>query len=83
MAIGKHKDVENGEINGLKALEKPLLISSSECEDAQRAMKREPSLWMVLLCTLVAVYGSFEFGSCVSSICVNRRCNVRACSRAI
>ncbi|XP_022958836.1 sugar transporter ERD6-like 16 [Cucurbita moschata] len=65
MAIGKHKDVENGEINGLKVLEKPLLISSSECEGAQRAMKREPSLWMVLLCTLVAVYGSFEFGSCV------------------
>ncbi|CAK9329032.1 unnamed protein product [Citrullus colocynthis] len=59
MAIGQHKDSEN---NGLQALEESLLIS---CEGGEKAIKRESSLWMVLLCTLVAVCGSFEFGSCV------------------
>lgn len=65
MAIGQHKDGEN---NGLQALEESLLIC---CEGGEKAIKRESSLWMVLLCTLVAVCGSFEFGSCVSSICTS------------
>lgn len=72
MAI-EHKDIENGENNGPQALEEPL-ITSSKCESGERAikdLKREPSLWMVLLCTLVAVCGSFEFGSCVGSVCIN------------
>ncbi|KAL4014852.1 hypothetical protein IC575_027070 [Cucumis melo] len=64
--IEQHKIFENGENNGLQALEESLLVSSSDCEGCEKAVKKsESSLWMVLICTLVAVCGSFEFGSCV------------------
>lgn len=70
--IEQHKNFENGENNGLQALEESLLVSSSDCEGCEKAVKKsESSLWMVLICTLVAVCGSFEFGSCVSFICMN------------
>ena len=75
MAIEQHKSFENGDSNGLQALEESLLVShSSDCEGCEKAVKRsESSLWMVFICTLVAVCGSFEFGSCVSFVfvCMN------------
>ncbi|KAI9194399.1 hypothetical protein LWI28_005603 [Acer negundo] len=70
MAIGQYKDIENeGEIvNGLEDLEKPFIqqegkIVGSYHEDDND--NENGSIWMVLLCTFVAVCGSFEFGSCV------------------
>ncbi|KAJ4834111.1 hypothetical protein Tsubulata_039176 [Turnera subulata] len=68
MAIGQYKDVEQGEINGLEDLEKPLvggekIVSSGSEYDSEE--EENGSIWMVLLSTFVAVCGSFEFGSCV------------------
>ncbi|OMO53754.1 hypothetical protein CCACVL1_28373 [Corchorus capsularis] len=70
MAIGEFKDVENGEINGLEELEKPLIAEQEQSRVVYEADKNGggengSSNWMVLLCTFVAVCGSFEFGSCV------------------
>ncbi|KAF3457286.1 hypothetical protein FNV43_RR01943 [Rhamnella rubrinervis] len=72
MAIGQHKDIENGEISISHDLEEPFIIrnekvvSSSESEGSDVGVNDEKgSVWMVLLCTFVAVCGSFEFGSCV------------------
>ncbi|PPD82169.1 hypothetical protein GOBAR_DD20888 [Gossypium barbadense] len=62
MTIRQFKDVESGEINGLEDLEKPLIGA----DDEKIVVHHENgSIWMVLLCTFVAVCGSFEFGSCV------------------
>ncbi|WRX21080.1 Major facilitator [Theobroma cacao] len=61
MAIGQLKDVETGEINGLEDLEKPLIVE----EQTVVGSDESGSIWMVLICTFVAVCGSFEFGSCV------------------
>lgn len=55
MSIDEHKDVEGG----LSELEKPFIHGEESIEGG--------SISMVLLSTCVAVCGSFEFGSCVSS----------------
>ncbi|XP_038723139.1 sugar transporter ERD6-like 16 [Tripterygium wilfordii] len=69
MAGGQHKDIENGEINGLEDLEKPLVVQKKvvayEDEDDEADNGDGGSMAMVLLSTFVAVCGSFEFGSCV------------------
>ncbi|KAE8734998.1 Sugar transporter ERD6-like 16 [Hibiscus syriacus] len=72
MAIGQFKDVESGEIKGLEDLQKPLIVVVEENEkvvvvhgNGKNAGDENGSIWMVLLCTFVAVCGSFEFGSCV------------------
>lgn len=70
MTIRQYRDiVGQGEINSLEELEKGLI------EEAERIPEREydeteesGSMGMVLLCTFVAVFGSFEFGSCVSTL---------------
>ncbi|KAL4339947.1 hypothetical protein GQ457_08G033420 [Hibiscus cannabinus] len=62
MAIGKFGDVESGEIKGLEDLEQPLIVVH---DDGENVDDENGSIWMVLLCTFVAVCGSFEFGSCV------------------
>ncbi|CAK7332907.1 unnamed protein product [Dovyalis caffra] len=71
MTIRLERDVEQGEINGLEDLEKPLILEekivviSDNDETDQDQEKTAGSIGMVLLCTFVAVCGSFEFGSCV------------------
>ncbi|XVE65697.1 hypothetical protein DITRI_Ditri08aG0020400 [Diplodiscus trichospermus] len=68
MAIGQFKDVETGEINGLEELQKQLIAEEQNVvheKDHDRSSDESGSIWMVLLCTFVAVCGSFEFGSCV------------------
>ncbi|KAK2646679.1 hypothetical protein Ddye_021874 [Dipteronia dyeriana] len=71
MAIGQYKDVENGGeiVNGLEDLEKPFIQQEGEIVGSYHEEddndNEKGSLWMVLLCTFVAVCGSFEFGSCV------------------
>lgn len=70
MAIGQCKDVEkNAEIvNGLEDLETPFLQDKTkDVESGEDVDENENgSLWMVMLCTFVAVCGSFAFGTCVS-----------------
>ena len=73
MAIEQFKDVEAGEINGLEDLKKPLIAEEQNVvheNDHETAKSNDESgpIWMVLLCTFVAVCGSFEFGSCVSTL---------------
>lgn len=83
MAIEKCKDVQNGEIreNSLEDLEQPFLgtqvidkaVVGSDCSSTNSGDDQNGSIWMVLLSTFVAVCGSFQFGSCVSTyihICV-------------
>ncbi|GLT99231.1 hypothetical protein SLE2022_166830 [Rubroshorea leprosula] len=68
MAIGEVKDVERGEINDLGDLERPLIEEENVVgyeKNDEGAAADTGSIWMVLLCTFVAVCGSFEFGSCV------------------
>ncbi|XP_038991672.1 sugar transporter ERD6-like 16 isoform X5 [Hibiscus syriacus] len=73
MTIGQFKDVESGEIKGLEDLETPLIVVVEEDEkvvvvgvhgNGKSVGDENGSIWMVLLCTFVAVCGSFEFGSC-------------------
>ncbi|KDP40049.1 hypothetical protein JCGZ_02047 [Jatropha curcas] len=72
MAIGQYKDVEQGEINVLEDLKRPLvqeekIISHKIKNNYQTDNEEETtgSIGMVLFSTFVAVCGSFEFGSCV------------------
>ncbi|KAK8623846.1 hypothetical protein V6N13_065209 [Hibiscus sabdariffa] len=70
MAIGKFGAVESGEIKGLEDLEQPLIVVAEDEKivvhgDGGNVDDENGSIWMVLLCTFVAVCGSFEFGSCV------------------
>ncbi|XVE82015.1 hypothetical protein DITRI_Ditri15bG0113000 [Diplodiscus trichospermus] len=68
MAIGQFKDVEAGEINSFEEdLKKPLIVEEQNVvyETDDKNSDESGSIWMVLLCTFVAVCGSFEFGSCV------------------
>ncbi|XP_022843964.1 sugar transporter ERD6-like 16 isoform X2 [Olea europaea var. sylvestris] len=68
MAIDHHKDIENGIEKGLDDLQKPL-IQQAKCVDSEGddviVSEKNGSIGMVLISTLVAVCGSFEFGSCV------------------
>ncbi|KAL2464008.1 Sugar transporter ERD6-like 16 [Forsythia ovata] len=68
MAIDQYKDIENGIEKGLDDLQKPL-IQQAKCVDSEGddviTSENNGSIWMVLISTLVAVCGSFEFGSCV------------------
>ncbi|KAK2995548.1 hypothetical protein RJ640_014945, partial [Escallonia rubra] len=59
------KDVEGGENKGLEDLEVPFLQDAKVVDSDDGASKGSESIGMVLLCTFVAVCGSFEFGSCV------------------
>ncbi|KAF8016003.1 hypothetical protein BT93_H1528 [Corymbia citriodora subsp. variegata] len=70
MAIEQHKDVENGDNQGLEDLQEPLVKLEKKvvrCEDSEsdESVESSCSIAMVLLSTFVAVCGSFEFGSCV------------------
>ncbi|KAK9288742.1 hypothetical protein L1049_017206 [Liquidambar formosana] len=68
MGIDQYKDVENGESNGLDDLKIPFVKEENivACEDYEADKSvQNGSVGMVLLCTFVAVCGSFEFGSCV------------------
>jgi SP family sugar porter-like MFS transporter len=58
------KDFENGK--GTDVLEP--LVKKNELEEQLES--NDDELWMVLFSTLVAVCGSFEFGSCVSILIV-------------
>ncbi|XP_015573342.1 sugar transporter ERD6-like 16 isoform X1 [Ricinus communis] len=64
MAIGQCKDIEQGEINDLQDLERPL-IHEEKAVSFKNDEEENGSMNMVLLSTFVAVCGSFEFGSCV------------------
>ena len=76
MAIGQHKDVEQGEINSLEDLKTPLIhdedhhkvVVTIKNDDTNNSDQENGTMKMVLLSTFVAVCGSFEFGSCVSSL---------------
>ena len=59
MGIEKCIDAENTEIEDL---EEPFLGKQGNLDNDQSG-----SIWMVLLSSFVAVCGSFEFGSCVST----------------
>lgn len=66
MAIDQHKDVENG----LNELENPFIQQAKHVDSDED----NGSIWMVLLSTCVAVCGSFEFGSCVSTMFFHYLC---------
>lgn len=81
MGIQQCEDAEMGGKNGLEDLRKPLvegekLVVSNGLDYETDGSSREDglddgwgrSIWMVLLSTFVAVCGSFEFGSCVSTL---------------
>ncbi|KAF9605282.1 hypothetical protein IFM89_015898, partial [Coptis chinensis] len=64
MAISE--DVEKGGNRGLNAVRQPLIErEKTGAYDSTIRSRSEGSIGMVLLSTLVAVCGSFEFGSCV------------------
>ncbi|KAL3508018.1 hypothetical protein ACH5RR_033400 [Cinchona calisaya] len=72
MAIDKFNDIENGIGHDvLEELEKPfiqhakIVDSARDSSSSEAAAEENGSIAMVLLTTLVAVCGSFEFGSCV------------------
>lgn len=70
MTIKLQGDVEQGEIIGLEDLEKPLILEKkivviNDNNETDQDQESTGSIGMVLLCTFVAVCGSFEFGSCV------------------
>lgn len=70
MTIKLQGDVEQGEIIGLEDLEKPLILGEkivviNDDNETDQDQESTGSIGMVLLCTIVAVCGSFEFGSCV------------------
>ncbi|GMN46519.1 hypothetical protein TIFTF001_015685 [Ficus carica] len=72
MAIGQCKDVESGEIrnNSLEDLEQPFIKQENSVDfvdwnTSNSSTEENGSIWMVLLCTFVAVCGSFQFGCCV------------------
>uniref|UniRef100_A0A6N2N9F2 Major facilitator superfamily (MFS) profile domain-containing protein n=1 Tax=Salix viminalis TaxID=40686 RepID=A0A6N2N9F2_SALVM len=71
MTIRLQGDVERaGEVNGLEDLEKPLILEEkivviNDNHETDQDQESTGSIGMVLLCTFVAVCGSFEFGSCV------------------
>ncbi|KAJ6897996.1 sugar transporter ERD6-like 16 isoform X1 [Populus alba x Populus x berolinensis] len=70
MTIKLQGDVEQGEIIGLEDLEKPLILEEkivviNDNNETDQDQESSGSIGMVLLCTFVAVCGSFEFGSCV------------------
>ncbi|KAG5236107.1 sugar transporter ERD [Salix suchowensis] len=70
MTIRLQGDVERGEVNGLEDLEKPLILEErivviDDNHETDQDQESTGSIGMVLLCTFVAVCGSFEFGSCV------------------
>ena len=81
MGIQQCEDAEMGGKNGMEDLRQPLVeeekivvsdgleyeIDGSSSEDGLDDGSGG-SIWMVLLSTFVAVCGSFEFGSCVSTI---------------
>lgn len=80
MTIRQFKDVESGEIKGLEDLEEPLIVA----DDEKIVVHHENgSIWMALLCTFVAVCGSFEFGSCVSSFLLNKFMFFCCCCQSI
>lgn len=65
MAIEQHKDVESG------YLQQPFIQpeEAAACEEVGSDKSVENgSIGMVLLSTLVAVCGSFTFGTCVSTL---------------
>ncbi|KAI6693154.1 hypothetical protein NL676_020864 [Syzygium grande] len=69
MAIEQHKDVENGDNQGLEDLQEPLVklekkVISYEDSESDESVESSSSIATVLLSTFVAVCGSFEFGSC-------------------
>jgi SP family facilitated glucose transporter-like MFS transporter 8 len=73
MTIKLQGDVEQGEIIGLEDLEKPLIFEEkivviNDNNETDQDQESTGSIGMVLLCTFVAVCGSFEFGSCVSTL---------------
>lgn len=61
------QDVENGEKmrRGDELITQSLIRREDEAEESSNI---GGSLWVVLLSTLVAVCGSFEFGICVSNV---------------
>ncbi|CAL0301206.1 unnamed protein product [Lupinus luteus] len=73
MAIEEHKDVESGESSGLQYLQEPFIQKEDDDDDASTCNNEvgshksveNGSIGMVLLSTLVAVCGSFSFGTCV------------------
>ncbi|XP_011011018.1 PREDICTED: sugar transporter ERD6-like 16 [Populus euphratica] len=70
MTIKLQGDVEQCEIIGLEDLEKPLILEEkivviNDDYETDHDQESTGSIGMVLLCTFVAVCGSFEFGSCV------------------
>lgn len=73
MAIGECRGVESREGNNLGDLDlnQPLVIKKDKIfahEDGDQGSDKGGSIGMVLVSTFAAVCGSFEFGSCVSTI---------------
>lgn len=62
--MGGNKDVEHGDQG--QEVKEPLMgyHQNNSATDANNGDKDE-CIWVVLLSTLVAVCGSFEFGTCV------------------
>ena len=80
MTIEQHKDVESGEANVLGSLQEPFIqhgeAAATACEEVGSEKSVENgSIGMVLLSTLVAVCGSFSFGTCVSILKLSENYN--------
>lgn len=65
MAI--NQDIENSCNDPINEISRPLIGEPkiSNEEEAELENSNGGSIWMVLLSTLVAVCGSYEFGTCV------------------
>lgn len=60
------EDVENGMHNTRESEVRESLIKQELSCCKETSTNGSESIWMVLLCTGVAICGSFEFGTCVS-----------------
>lgn len=70
MAADQCKDIEKGMVKGAgDELEVPFLQDYSKpIVDSEDEEESNGSVFMVVFSTCVAVCGSFEFGSCVSTL---------------
>ena len=60
------EDVESGEATKLQCLQEPFIQPEEAATYKEVGCAENGSIGMVLLSTLVAVCGSFTFGTCVS-----------------
>lgn len=67
------EDIQSAESSNQDEIREPLImqqhksVEKGEAADDEAQINPKEQLWMVYLSTFVAVCGSYEFGTCVSS----------------